>query len=266
MAEPLVSVIVPVYNAGPYLVNCIKSIQEQRYKNLEIFLVDDDSKDVSPLICDMYARNDSRIRVIRKQNSGVSATRNLAIDMASGEYLQFVDSDDWIDENATRLMVERAQETGADLVISHYCRVHDEKVSVHGFLRQSGVLTQKELARQLLDEPASFYYGVMWNKLYRRSIIDEHRIRCNEELMWSEDFLFNLEYIRYAKSFCALKTPVYYYRKNENSIVSSQLNLVKVVKTKANLFPYYKQLYTDIGLYEQYKAQIYKYLVSIAEA
>lgn len=265
MKEPLVSIIVPIYNAEHYLVNCIESIQRQRYKNLEIFLVDDDSTDVSLLLCDMYARTDSRITVIRKPNSGVSATRNIAIERAAGEFLQFVDSDDWLDPNATRLMVERALETESDLVISHYCRVAAEKITVHGFLNKSHVLTQRELATHLLEKPASFYYGVMWNKLYRRSIIEAHAIRCNEELSWSEDFLFNLEYIRYAETFCALQTPIYYYRKNANSIISSQLRLVNVVKTKASLFPYYKELYTDIGLYEQYKPQIYKYLVAASE-
>lgn len=265
MNEPLVSIIVPVYNAGHYLVNCIESIQNQRYQNLEIFLVDDDSTDVSLPICDMFARTDSRIIVIRKENSGVSATRNVAIDRARGEFLQFVDSDDWLDVNATRLMVERALETDSDLVISHYCRVKEDRTTVHGFLSQAHTLDQTELARHLLDEPASFYYGVMWNKLYRRRIIEEQHIRCNEQLQWSEDFLFNLEYIRYAESFCALETPIYYYRKNNKGIVSSQLNLVNVVKTKASLFPYYKQLYTDIGLYERFKPQIFKYLVSSAE-
>lgn len=266
MKEPLVSIIVPIYNAGHYLVNCIQSILAQRYKNLEIFLVDDASTDVSLLICDMFAGTDNRIHVIRKPNSGVSATRNVAIEQATGKYLQFVDSDDWLDPNATRLMVERAEETESDLVISHYCRVKDDKITVHGFLKQTTVLDQAALARQLMDEPASFYYGVMWNKLYRHDIIDKHDIRCSEQLMWSEDFLFNLEYIRYAESFCALQTPIYYYRKNDKGIVSSQLNLVNAVKIKASLFPYYKKLYTEIGLYEQYRPQIFKYLVSAAES
>ncbi len=265
MQEPLASIIVPVYNAAPHLAACIQSIRRQRYDNLEILLVNDGSQDVSLPICDMYARTDSRITVLNKPNSGVSATRNTAIEVARGDYLQFADSDDWLDPNATRLMVERALETDSDLVISHYCRVDGDRITVHGFLEETGVLSQRDLARQLMEEPASFYYGVMWNKLYRRSIIEEHGIRCNEEFIWSEDFLFNLEYIRYAQRFCALQTPIYYYRKNEKSITATQINLVNLVKTKTGLFPYYKELYSDIGLYEQYKAQIYKYLIASAE-
>ena len=262
MDSPLVSIIVPVYNAAPHLAACIQSIRRQRYTNLEIFLVNDGSQDVSLPICDMYARTDPRIIVITKPNSGVSATRNTAMEMARGEYLQFVDSDDWLDPNATRLLVERAQETESDLVISHYCRVDGERVTVRGFLDETGVLSQRDLARQLMEEPASFYYGVMWNKLYRRRIVEEHNIRCNEEFAWSEDFLFNLEYIRYAQRFCALQTPIYYYRKNDKSITATQINLVNLVRTKAELFPYYKDLYTQMGLYERYKPQIYKYLIA----
>lgn len=265
MNEPLVSIVVPVYNSAPHLAHCIRSILRQRYENLEILLVDDGSDDVSLPICDMYARTDRRITVLKKPNSGVSATRNLAIGAAHGKYLQFADSDDWLDPNATRLLVERAEETACDLVIAHYCRVDGDKVTVHGFLDRPGVLSQRDLARQLLAEPASFYYGVMWNKLYRRDLIERHAIRCNEEFAWSEDFLFNLEYIRYAQRFCSLTTPIYYYRRNEGSITATQLNIVNMLRTKASLFPYYKKLYTDIGLYEQFKPQIYKYLVSAAE-
>ena len=265
MNNPLVSIIVPVYNAAPHLAGCIQSIRRQRYTNIEIILVNDGSKDVSLPICDMYAQVDSRIKVLNKPNSGVSATRNMAIDQARGEYIQFVDSDDWLDPNATRLLVERAEETGSDLVISHYCRVDVDRMSIHGFLDEVGILTQAELARQLMEEPASFYYGVMWNKLYRRSIIQQHDIRCSEDITWSEDFLFNLEYIRYAQKFCALQTPIYYYRKTEGSITATQINPISVVKIKTGLFPYYKALYEEIGLYERYKLQIYKYLISTAE-
>lgn len=212
----------------------------------------------------MYAERDPRFCVIDKENSGVSATRNLAIERARGTYLQFVDSDDWLDINATRLLVERAEETHADLVISHFCRVVDNKTAVYGFLNSSRVMDQHQFARQLLEEPASFYYGVMWNKLYRRDIIMEHDIRCNESLQWSEDFQFNLEYIRYANTFCALQTPIYYYRKRGGSLTGA-LTLSRTVTTKLNLFEYYRTLYTELGLYERFRPQIYRYLISSAK-
>ena len=178
-ANPLVSIIIPVYNAAPDLATCIESVRRQRYQNIEVLLVNDGSSDASLDICQMYANRDPRFCVINKENSGVSATRNLAIERAQGKYLQFLDSDDWLDANATRLLVERAEETNADLVISHFCRVTDDKVMVYGFLHTTRAMDQRLFARHLLEEPASFYYGVMWNKLYRRALIMEHEIRCN---------------------------------------------------------------------------------------
>ena len=150
-------------------------------------------------------------------------------------------------------------------MIADYFRVAPSGITRHGFLKSGSVLDQTQFALGLMDEPASFYYGVLWNKLYRADIIRAHGIRCNTALSWSEDFLFNLEYIRYAHRFCAVDTPVYYYVKNEKSITHTQIDLVGVVKTKAKLFTYYKGLYESLGLYEKFKPQIYKYLVATAE-
>ena len=268
MEKPLVSIVIPVYNAAPHLAACIESVRKQTYENIEILLVNDGSKDVSLPICRMYGDIDPRIQVMDQENSGVSATRNTAIDRARGEYLQFVDADDRVAMEATQLLVERAQRTQADMVICHYYRVVGKKrKSVHGFLETDKVLTQREFATQLMEEPSSFYYGVMWNKLYRTAIIHDHHIRCSEELGWSEDFLFNLEYIRYCQTFASIQLPLYYYYKNKKGITSTSFGLAKLpqtIETKLNLFEFYKDLYTDMGLYEQYKLQIHKYLFDIA--
>ena len=135
MQQPLVSIIVPIYNAALDLVRCLESIKRQRYENLEILLVNDGSSDSSLEICRMYARLDPRIIVIDKENSGVSGTRNLAIERASGKYLQFVDADDHLDPNAVRLMVEAMEENESDLVIASYCSVTPGgKTRVYSFL------------------------------------------------------------------------------------------------------------------------------------
>lgn len=292
MEKPLVSIILPVYNAQGHIARCLQSIRRQTYENIEIIVVNDGSKDVSLPVCEMYARIDPRILLIDKANSGVSATRNLAIEMSKGKYLQFVDSDDYLDPNATRLLVEKAEENQADMVISHYFRVETEKdrekqaewkkdaresweigdepptkqvTTRYGFLDE-GFYTKIEFAKNLMKEPASFYYGVMWNKLYRRDLVMEHDIRCSEELTWSEDLLFNLEYIRYAERFYALETPIYYYVNNPTSFCASQMTIKNTITTKASLFAYYKELYEELGLYEENKLQIYKYLVAVAEA
>lgn len=276
MEQPLVSVIVPVYNAGEHIARCIESIRRQSYQNLEIIIVNDGSKDVSLHVCEMYARVDKRILLIDKANSGVSATRNLAMEMAKGKYLQFADSDDYLAPDATRLLVEAAEANQTDLVIAPYYRVEETKplfakegesyqtIQQYGFL-EKGFYDKHAFAKGLMKEPASFYYGVMWNKLYKREIIMAHDIRCNEDFTWSEDMLFNLEYIRYAERFCSLRTPVYYYTRQKKNSLSAKVTPARVLATKAELFKYYKQLYIDLGLYETYKLQIYSYLVAAAK-
>lgn len=266
MENPLVSIIVPIYNAAIDLVPCLESIKRQRYTHLEILLVNDGSNDSSLEICRMYARMDPRIVVIDKDNSGVSGTRNVAIEHATGKYLQFVDADDFLDINATRLMVEAIEESGSDLLIAHYCSVTpDGKTQVFGYLPPDTQMDKAQFARHLVMEPANFYYGVMWNKLYRRDIIMEHDIRCCEDFTWSEDMLFNLEYIRHAERFYAMRTPVYYYTRQKKGSLSASVTPAKIFATKTSLFAYYKQLYIDLGLYDDYKLQVYKYLVAVAK-
>ncbi|MEG0768803.1 MAG: glycosyltransferase family 2 protein [Ruthenibacterium sp.] len=261
----LVSIIIPVYNAAPHLARCIESVRRQTYRNLEILLINDGSSDTSGPICRMYARVDARIHVTDKDNSGVSATRNLALRTARGKYIQFVDSDDYLPRGSTALLTARMESTHSDFVIADYYRVDGERLTRHGFLRRRDVMDQTEFARELMDEPASFYYGVLWNKLYRADIIRTHSLECLESLDWSEDFLFNLEYIRYAQRFCALDSPVYYYVKNPESLTHTKIDLRNLITTKSTLFTYYKDLYTRLGLYEKYKPQIYKYLIASAE-
>ena len=130
--EPTVSIIVPVYNAEGTLTRCIDSILNQEYNDFELLLIDDGSQDSSGAICDSYASADSRVRVVHKVNSGVSDSRNLALDMARGTYLQFLDSDDWITPNATRLLVETAEHYHCDMVISDFYRVVGKRVSHKG--------------------------------------------------------------------------------------------------------------------------------------
>lgn len=277
MENPLVSIIIPVYNAQKHIGRCLESVRRQTYKNLQIIVINDGSSDVSLPVCQMYARIDPRILLVDKANSGVSATRNLGLSLATGEYLQFVDSDDYLAPWATALLVQKARENDADMVISHYYRVQpgkiDEKtgeqepdsVVPYGFLPE-GFYDKKGFAQNLMKEPASFYYGVMWNKLYRREIVARYNIQCSEELEWSEDFLFNLEFIRYAERFYSLASPLYYYVQNPQSLCNTKLNFRSVVATKTALFVYYKDLYESMGLYEENKLQIYKYLVAVAES
>ncbi len=286
--QPLVSVIVPIYNAKDHIARCVESIRRQTYRNLQILLLNDGSQDVSLEVCRMFAQVDGRITLIDKENSGVSATRNLGMRAARGAYLQFVDADDTLQPYATELLVQRARDSGADMVIAHYNRVeppreHERaraprrvedadpgfdprtRVQTFGFLME-GPLTKAEFAYGLMQEPASFYYGVMWNKLYRAEIVRAHPdVVCSEDLDYSEDFYFNLSFIRYAELFYALSTPIYNYVQNPQSLVHN-LNPMKVLTTRWELSAYYKDLYRQLGLYEENRIRLNKYFFGVAES
>lgn len=132
--NPSVSIIVPVYNARKTIARCIESIINQEFQDFELLLVNDGSKDDSGQICDSYAAQDKRIRVIHKDNSGVSDSRNIALDLAKGKYIQFLDSDDWITTDATNLFFRAAEDHHCDMVISDFYRVVGQRVSTREIL------------------------------------------------------------------------------------------------------------------------------------
>lgn len=262
-----VSIIVPVYNAEKFLNRCVDSILRQEYRSFELILVDDGSTDSSGKICDEYAKQDSRVIVIHKENSGVSDSRNMALDRASGKYIQFLDSDDWITPDATRLFVRSAETFQCDLVISDFYRVVGERVSHKGDIEEDGVMNREQYAAHMMENPADFYYGVIWNKLFRRDLIEKYHLRMDSELNWCEDFLFNLEYIRHANVFLALQVPVYYYVKTKGSLVSQSMTINRVIKTKLILFEYYNEFYKSVYEEEDYskiRLQVYSFLLSTA--
>lgn len=265
--NPTVSIIVPVYNAEATLSRCIDSILTQEYTDFELILVDDGSRDTSGDICDQYAARDSRIRVIHKENTGVSASRNQALDQARGTYLQFLDSDDWITPNATQLLVDTASHFHCDLVISDFYRVVGERVSVKGDIEDNCVMTKEEFAAHMVENPADFYYGVLWNKLFRRDIVEKYHLRMDEQISWCEDFMFNLEYIRHAEVFYALQVPIYYYVKTKGSLASQGMNISKTISMKRTVFEYYNNFYKhvlDEEDYEKNRLQIYRFLIDAA--
>ena len=265
--RPMVSIIVPIYNAEQYLRRCVDSILNQEYTDFEVFLVNDGSTDSSGDICEEYGNKDTRVIVIQKENTGVSDSRNLALDRARGKYLQFLDSDDWITPDATRLFVRAAEEYGCDMVISDFYRVVGERLSPKGDIEEEGVLTREEFAAHMMENPADFYYGVLWNKLYRRDIVVEHKLRMDTDISWCEDFMFNLEYIRYAKVFYALHAPIYYYVKRKGSLASQGINISKTVKMKLNVFEYYNNFYKHVleeEDYEKNRLQVYRFFIDAA--
>ena len=264
---PLVSVIVPIYNAERNLRRCIDSILNQTYKEIEVILLDDGSSDNSGNICDEYALADNRVRVMHKENTGVSDTRNQGISMARGEYIQFLDSDDWITSDATSSLVRAATEYKCDMVIADFYRVINERVSQKGAIEEAGLMDRHSFATSMMQDPADFYYGVLWNKLYKRCIIEEHQLRMDNNTSWCEDFMFNLEYVRHIQSIFVLKIPIYYYVKTKGSLVTQGMNMKNVINMKRNVFKYYTSFYKDVfgeEDYEKSKIQVYRFLFDVA--
>ena len=265
--NPKISIIVPIYNAQKTLERCIDSILNQDFSDFELLLIDDGSKDNSGKICDVYAEKDNRVKVIHKENSGVSASRNLALREAKGEYLQFLDADDWITPNATRLLAEALEQNHCDMVIADFYRVIGERLSHKGSIDEDGVLSREEFANFMMENPADFYYGVLWNKLYKRSIIEKNQLCMNPKISWCEDFMFNLEYIRHCENIFVLQVPIYYYVKTKGSLVSQSMSLTKTIRTKMMVFEYYTEFYKQVLSEEEYekkRLQIYSYLTDMA--
>lgn len=264
---PKVSVIIPVYNAEKYLNRCVDSVLKQDYEEFELLLVDDGSTDSSGKICDHYAETDRRVRVIHKENTGVSDSRNLAIKTAKGEYLQFLDSDDWITPEAVGLLVRAAEENDCEMVIADFYRVVGERVSQKGRSEHDGILSREKFALEMMENPADFYYGVLWNKLYRRSLIEQHALCMDKDISWCEDFIFNMEYIRHIKNVYVLRVPIYYYVKTPGSLVSQGTSISKTIRMKSMVFKCYNEFYKDVfdeEDYEKRRLQVYRFLIDAA--
>lgn len=265
--DPIVSIIVPVYNAEETLRRCIESVLNQGFTDFELLLVDDGSTDSSAGICREYENGDRRVRVIHKENTGVSDTRNLGLSEARGTFVQFLDSDDWITPDATSLMVRAARDSGADMVIADFYRVIGDRVAHKGDIEKDGLLSLEEFAGFMMENPADFYYGVLWNKLFKREIIAQHGLSMDKTISWCEDFMFNLEYLRHVKTVYALRVPVYYYVKTKGSLVSQGLSLTKTIKMKRMVFEYYHDFYKSVLTeedYEKNRLYVYRFLLAAA--
>lgn len=191
---PLLSVIVPIYNSEHYLHKCIDSILSQSMSDFELILIDDGSVDSSGKICDEYAKKDTRIRVFHKENGGVSSARNLGLDNAQGEWIIFVDSDDWIDDNL--LVLLSAQSSEIDLILTSYYKHNKITGEVY---KESYPLSKKGTVDEILQNDGNLIIGFFtpWAKFYRRSIIEKYNLRFDILISSGEDTIFNFQYMKY---------------------------------------------------------------------
>lgn len=226
-----VSIIVPVYNVEQYIRRCIDSIQQQTYKNIEIILIDDGSTDSSGAICDEYAKTDDRIIVKHIENSGCGGARNAGLDVASGEYFSFIDSDDFVSCNYVEFLLKKAVTLNCDIVQCAYIKGaqvvfpensrHSEKYTVYA---DNAALTSRR------------YAVVLWGKIFAKKIFDGEKFNCiiNED----EDIYYKLAYK--ANKICVSDCALYYYFESPNSIMRSpkpiKLDFVEIFNNKVRFF------------------------------
>ena len=265
MGNPMVSIIVPVYNGEKSIERCLRSIQNQSYTNIEVIVVNDGSTDHTEKVIKKYVEEDARFHYIKKDNTGVSDSRNIGMASAKGEYFQFVDGDDWLVKRATEEFVRTAQLYDCDMVISDFYRVCGRKIMVKGHIDMRPVITRTKFAEYMMKAPANFYYGVLWNKFFKADIIRKFSLVCDTDLDWCEDFRFNLEYLQYVGNVGVIDRPLYYYVKTKGSLVDTQAGSLQLtIKTKRKLFDYYKELYQALDLYEENKLKIQMFYLSFA--
>lgn len=261
--KPLVSIIIPVYNGEQHIERCLRSLIGQTYENIEIIVLNDGSTDHTIQILEKYAKLDSRIVVVDKPNSGVSDTRNQGLKLAKGEYIQFVDSDDWLPNDATEQLAE-GMLRDCEMVICDYNRVVDNNIVVKGHIPEEGPISRTEFALYMMKAPANYYYGVLWNKMFRMDIIKAHALDFPIEIDWCEDLRFNLEYLQYVKHVYVLQKPLYYYVLTKGSLAQSRTDMIDNLRVRNLLFEQYKALYESLDLYEEHKLRIRSFYIDFA--
>lgn len=218
MDDIVVSIIVPVYNSEKFLERCLQSLMKQSFLQFEVLLLDDGSTDNSLSICKEYAEADKRIRVFHTENQGVSATRNMGLKYAQGKYIRFVDADDYIPQESLEKLVKTIINADADLVIGRY--MTNERWLYTGDVPE-GQQSIEFMLNHLLDYLPSFFYGVLWNKLYKTTVIRENQIDFMRDINWSEDMLFNMEYLMQCNTIYYIEDEVYYYERRKGTLSHS---------------------------------------------
>lgn len=226
--DSLVSIIIPMYNVEKYIAKCITSVLNQSYTNIEIILVNDASTDCTLLVCEEYIKRDKRFKLIKNEkNSGLAYSRNAGLIIARGDYILFVDSDDWIHEDMVKTMLEIAILKNADIVLCDYIRTRSEKVEK--IIPEIGTVVElsgKEAIKKIYDVKAiqpSVLYTVAWNKLYKREILGEISFPYG---MLFEDQASTFQFFYNSKKVVVIKDKLYFYRNNMNSLTSKKYSSI----------------------------------------
>lgn len=216
---PKVSVIIPVYNVEKHLDKCVESVINQTYKDLEIILVDDGSPDNCPAMCDEWAKKDDRIVVLHKENGGVSSARNAGLDIATGEYICFVDSDDTTTEDYISVLLECIEEQEADISVAatQITGKDERKIGVTDSIFRLDQLDANQV--EVIFKPGLL--SSPWCKMFKISIIDDNEIRFPQNIHYGEDTIFVFTYLRFCKIVAFSQKKIYMYA-TENSVATKK--------------------------------------------
>ena len=237
-----ISIVVPVYQVEPYLEKCVESLLKQTYSDIEVILVNDSAPDRCGEICDRFARNDNRVKVIHKEHGGLSAARNAGMEIASGEYIGFVDSDDWVEPDMYEYLLQGIRTTNSDIVC---CALWEERLRSSKRIgkRAGRLFTAHEAIRSLLTD-GGIQFTVVWNKLYRRSLWDN--VLFPQDRL-SEDTATVYRILAKARRMYVMPEAKYHYRINPNGLMrttnlSREMDFWEATKARyANLLPMYPE-------------------------
>ena len=218
---PLISIIIPIYNAGKYLSKCLHSIESQTYQDFEVILINDGSTDCSNEVCQKFANKDKRFTVITQTNGGASSARNRGIEVAKGEWITFIDADDYVEKDYLECLCKNI-ENEKTFIIQGLKQVSSKGEEIKKIEFEDSILTDTEI-QKAFDEKEIFEYGYTVAKLYNRDIINKHNIKFNEQISYSEDMLFMLEYILHCNSIKFIEGANYNYI-TESSNLSQRYN------------------------------------------
>lgn len=221
--NPLISIVIPVYKVEKFLNRCVESVVNQTYENLEIFLIDDGSPDNCPEICDEWAAKDSRIKVIHLENAGVANARNTALKQAAGDYIGFVDGDDYVESDMYEQLLLTAMEYDSDITFCSY-QINDEDRGENA----SSLIPKDEAMKCVLM--GEYRYGVLWNKLFKSSVVKGLEM---PPLKCSQDLPYNYFAIKNADRFAKTELKLYHYYQNETSTMHSSFSRSKYDAVKA---------------------------------
>lgn len=222
-----VSIILPIYNVENYLEKCVESVINQTYENLEIILVDDGAKDSCPQICDRLEKEDNRIKVIHKVNGGLASARNAGYEVATGEYLMYIDSDDKLKKDTVYKSVEAMERDESDIVIYGYEKVDEEGNIFEVCTWGDRVFNHNEIVEYLYEGITQMSFGYAWNKLYRKAILDESGILADSKIIDREDLVYNMELLPFVQKVTYIDYAGYEYLQRSTSLLHNS-NLARL--------------------------------------